>query len=190
VTAERTGSLLTPKRSGGFVPPSIQPGNDVNNNIIEVLVSVASFLHPDAETIDALSPRERARWTKFQDAVVKGHYSITDLMSLLKEVVREQNEADIEHKRQHGRERQEFFDQQLAELRANSGEFREERKRVMNLITLCVVALVLCACLTAVFAKSWVLPGAGACVALVAAIGVLTGLRAQITRGDPPHALP
>lgn len=190
MTAERTGSLLTRKRSGGFVPPSIQPGNDVNDNIIEVLISVASLLHPDAETIDSLSPQERARWTKFQDAVVKGHYSITDLMTLLKEVIRDQNEADLEHRRQHGRERREYFDQRLTELRANSGEFRDERKRVMNLITICVVALVLCAFATAVFAKSWVLPGAGACAALVAAIGVLTGLRAQITRGDPPHALP
>jgi hypothetical protein len=189
VTAERTGSLLTPKRSGGFVPPSIQPGNDVNNNIIEVLVSVASFLHPDAETVDALSPRERARWVKFQDAVVKGHYSITDLMKLLKVVVREQHEADLGDKKQQRRERQKLFDQRLSELKANYGESKEERKRVLDLITLCVVALILCALLTAVFAQSWVLPGAGASTALVAVIAVLTRLRAQITKGDPSHGL-
>jgi len=190
VTAERTGSLLTPKRPGGFVPPSIQPGNDVNNNIIEVLVSVASFLHPDAETVDALSPRERARWVKFQDAVVKGHYSITDLMKLLKVVVREQHEDDLGDKKQRRLERQEFFDQRLSELKANYGDSKVERKRVLDLITLCVVALVLCVFLTAVFAKSWVLPGAGACTALVAVIAVLTRLRAQITEADPSHGLP
>lgn len=189
MTAERTGSLLTPKRSGGFVPPSIQPGSDVNNNIIEVLVTVASFLHPDAETVDALSPRERARWTKFQDAVVKGHYSITDLMKLLKVVVREQHEADLGDKKQKRRERQKLFDQRLSELKTNYGESKEERKRVLDLITLCVIALILCAFLTATFAQSWILPGAGACTALVAVIAVLTRLRAQITRGDPSHGL-
>lgn len=189
MTAERTGSLLTPKRSGGFVPPSIQPGDDVNNNIIEVLVTVASFLHPDAETVDALSPRERARWIKFQDAVVKGHYSITDLMKLLKVVVREQHEADLGDKKQQRRERRELFNQRLSELKTNYGEVKDERKRVLDLITLCVFALVLCAFLTAIFAKSWVLPGAGACTALVAVIAVLTRLRAQITEGDPSHGL-
>ena len=187
MTAERTGSLLTPKRPGGFVPPSIKPGSDVNNNIIEVLVAVASFLHPDAETVDALTPRERARWVKFQDAVVKGHYSITDLMKLLKVVVHEQHEADLGDKKQKRRERQKLFDQRLSELKANYGESREERKRVLDLITLCVVALVLCAFLTAVFAQPWILPGAGACTALVAVIAVLSRLRAQITRGDPSH---
>jgi cytochrome c-type biogenesis protein CcmH/NrfG len=171
------------------VPPSIQPGNDVNNNIIEVLVTVASFLHPDAETVDSLSPRERARWTKFQDAVVKGHYSITDLMKLLKEVVREQHEADLGDKKQKRRERQKLFDQRLSELKTNYEESREERKRVLDLITLCVVALILCAFLTATFAQSWILPGAGACTALVAVIAVLTRLRAQITKGDPSHGL-
>jgi hypothetical protein len=171
------------------VPPSIKPGNDVNNSIIEVLVAVASFLHPDAETVDALSPQERARWVKFQNVVVKGHYSITDLMKLLKVVVREQHEADLGDKKQQGRERQEFFDQRLSELKANHGESKEERKRVLNLITLCVIALVLCAFLTPILAKSWVLPGAGACTALVAVIAVLARLRAQITRGDPSHGL-
>lgn len=189
MTAERTGSLLTPKRSGGFVPPSIQPGGDVNNSIIEVLVTVASFLYPDAETVDALSPQERARWVKFQDAVVKGHYSITDLMKLLKVVVREQHEADLGDKKQQRRERRELFNQRLSELKTNYGESKDERKRVLDLITLCVFALVLCAFLTAIFAKSWVLPGAGACTALVAVIAVLTRLRAQITEGDPSHGL-
>lgn len=189
MTAERTGSLLTPKRSGGFVPPSVKPGSDVSNNIIEVLITVASFLHPDAETIDSLSPQERARWIKFQDAVVKGHYSITDLMTLLKDVVHEQSDADLKDKRQQRIERRKFFDQRLVELQANYDEHREERRRVMNLITLCVVALIACAFLTAIFARSWILPGAGACTALVAAIVVLTRLRAQITRGDPPQVL-
>ena len=191
MTAERTGSLLTPKRSRGFVPPSVKPGSDINNSIIEVLVTVASFLHPDAETVDSLSPQERARWIKFQDAVVKGHYSITDLMTLLKEVVHEQHLAELGDKEKQSLERREFFDQRLFELRTNYDEFKGERKRVLDLITLCVVALVVCAFLTAILAKSWVLvlPGAGACAALVAGIAVLTRLRAQVTEGDPSHAL-
>jgi hypothetical protein len=172
------------------VPAGIKPGNGVSDGIIEVLITVASFLHPNAETIDALDPQERARWVAFQDAVVKGHYSIKELLQLLKEVIREQSNADIEEKKQLADERGKLFFQRLTELSTNHEESRRERKRILDLITFCVVALVLCACLTAVFAQPWVVAGVGACTALVAAIGVLTRLRAQVIANDPPHGFP
>lgn len=177
---------LTPERSGGFLPPKLKPGNPVNDGVIEVLVTVASFWYPGTENIDELSREERTRWLRFREAVTKGQYSIADLMKALKEIAKAQHVVDLEEQKEIGEERRELFTQRLHELKSNYAGKARERKQVMRLITLCVVALVVCAGLTAIFAQPWVIAGVGACTAIVAVIGVLTRLRSQMVDDDPP----
>jgi hypothetical protein len=186
---ESVGGTLTRERSGGFVPSSIKFGNEVNNNIIEVLIAAASFLHPDAETIDALSPKDRKKWVKFQDAVIRGQYSITDLMKALNKALTEQHTADLADQEQLREERGKLFAQRLSELKTNHEGRSEERKQVLRLITLCVIAAVICGCLTAMRAQPWDFVGAGACTGLVAVIGILYRFRALIARSEPPNGL-
>lgn len=186
VTPTTAEGKLAPERSGGFLPPKLKPGNPVNDGVIEVLTTVASFWYPGTENIDELSREERRRWLRFREAVTKGQYSIADLMKTLKEIAKAQHAVDLEEQKEMGEERRELFTQRLYELKSSYAGKAKERKQVMGLITLCVVALVICACLTAFFAQPWVVAGVGACTAIVAAIGVLIHLRSQITEDDPP----
>jgi hypothetical protein len=183
------GGILTRERSGGFVPPSIKLGSGTNDTIIEVLITAASLLHPDAETIDALSPKDRKKWVQFQDAVIRGQYSIADLMKVLKEAFAKQHEADLTDQEQRRRERGKLFAQRLAELKTNSQERSGERKWILLLITLCVVAAIICACATAVSGQPWDFPRTGACAGLAALVGVLYRFRVLIAKSEPPNEL-